>query len=190
MISKLDIEIDVERLVSDFTELNLEKLLFDNKRQYCIQKRVDTSDRLEYLEGSQSLEFDWEGYDPKIHKTPKLRVPFLKQEQFSETCTMYKGTYLGELTEYFKSTYDACRGRFMMLDWKTCLTYHWDKSPRLHVPIVTNNNCFMVIEDEVIRLPLGGAYIVDTRLKHTAINASKENRTHLVFCLPVDHIDS
>ena len=35
----------------------------------------------------------------------------------------------------------------MMLD---CLTYHKDSTPRLHVPIVTNEDCFMIVDDKVL----------------------------------------
>ena len=36
---------------------------------------------------------------------------------------------------------------------------------------------------------LGGVYKVDTTKVHTAINASKILRTHLVFCLPKPAVD-
>ena len=47
----------------------------------------------------------------------------------------------------------------------------------------------MVIDDKVCRIPYGGVYKVDTTKVHTAINASKILRTHLVFCLPKPAVD-
>tara|TARA_R100000030_G_scaffold75431_1_gene58536 strand:- start:452 stop:703 length:252 start_codon:yes stop_codon:yes gene_type:complete len=47
----------------------------------------------------------------------------------------------------------------------------------------------MVIDDKVHRLPFGSTYSVDTTKKHTALNASKLLRTHLVFCLPKKKVD-
>lgn len=191
MMKELDLDLDLDRLISEYNSLDIETMLNGNKKQISVQKRGHITGDLQYTEGTHSLYYDWEGYDPAIHDKPKMRKKFLKEKEFDTVCDKFNNTYIGELTQHLYETYSATRGRFMMLEWKTCLTYHKDNTPRLHVPIVTNEDCFMIVDDKVVRLPIGGAYIVDTRLKHTALNASKENRTHLVFCLPVDHsIDS
>jgi len=73
------------------------------------------------------------------------------------------------------------RTRLMNLKPKTCYTYHQDYEKRFHIPLITNNNCFFIIEDEVKRYPADGNwYIIDTTKKHTAVNASREDRIHLV----------
>lgn len=73
------------------------------------------------------------------------------------------------------------RTRIMKLKSKTCYTYHKDLSKRIHIPIETNENCFIVIDKEVKHYPAdGNYYIVDTTQYHTAFNASKENRIHMV----------
>ena len=48
----------------------------------------------------------------------------------------------------------------MMMNWKTCLTYHHDKTSRIHLPLVANEDCFMIIDDEVERLWEGVTYHV------------------------------
>ena len=67
---------------------------------------------------------------------------------------------------------------------KTCYTYHQDWSKRLHIPLITNENCFFIIDDKVSRHPADGrSYIVDTTKMHTFVNASLENRIHIVGCV-------
>lgn len=76
------------------------------------------------------------------------------------------------------------RTRVMLMPHKTCYSYHIDESPRIHIPLITNENCFFVIEDEVIRLPAdGNHYLIDTTKKHTFVNASFEERIHIVGCI-------
>lgn len=76
------------------------------------------------------------------------------------------------------------RARVMRMRPKTCYTYHQDYTKRFHIPLITNESCFMLIEKEAIHLPADGSYyIVDTTKKHTAINASLEDRIHIVGCI-------
>jgi len=76
------------------------------------------------------------------------------------------------------------RTRLMKMTEKTCYTYHWDPSKRMHIPLVTNDDCFFVIEDQVSRYPADGShYLVDTTKKHTFVNASRFERIHIVGCV-------
>lgn len=75
------------------------------------------------------------------------------------------------------------RARYMALTPKSCLTYHKDNDNvmRVHIPIHTNENCFFVNEDIVGRMDTPGrAYIFNNLVKHTAVNASRERRVHIV----------
>lgn len=75
------------------------------------------------------------------------------------------------------------RSRVMRMFPKTCYSYHQDPSKRIHIPLVTNENCFFVIDDQVVRIPAdGNHYIIDTTKKHTFVNASWEERIHIVGC--------
>jgi len=73
------------------------------------------------------------------------------------------------------------RTRVMNLKSKTCYTYHRDITKRIHIPIETNKDCFMIVNKEVKHYPAdGNYYIVDTTQYHTALNASNQDRVHLV----------
>ena len=73
------------------------------------------------------------------------------------------------------------RVRLMNLKSKTCYSYHQDQGKRFHIPIITDDNCFFVVDDKIVRYPADGNFvIVDTTKKHTAVNASWEDRIHLI----------
>ena len=73
------------------------------------------------------------------------------------------------------------RTRVMNLKSKTCYTYHRDITKRIHIPIETNKDCFMIINKEVKHYPAdGNYYVVDTTQYHTALNASMLDRIHIV----------
>ena len=80
------------------------------------------------------------------------------------------------------------RSRVMIMKPKECYSYHVDPTPRIHIPLITNADCFFVIEDEVKRIPAdGNHYYVDTTRKHTFVNASFEKRIHIVGCAGENH---
>tara|TARA_B100000508_G_C11460980_1_gene279246 strand:- start:2888 stop:3325 length:438 start_codon:yes stop_codon:yes gene_type:complete len=89
-----------------------------------------------------------------------------------------------EYTNSIITDLNMCRTRVMRMLKKSCYSYHYDKTKRIHIPLVTNKNCFMVIEDEIFRYPAdGNYYIVDTTKMHTFVNASFEERIHIVGCI-------
>ena len=76
------------------------------------------------------------------------------------------------------------RSRLMTMRETSCYSYHKDPTKRIHIPLITNDKCFMVIDDIVHRYPADGSYyIVDTTKMHTAINGSWEDRVHIVGCV-------
>ena len=88
----------------------------------------------------------------------------------------YTNSVLSDLKMY--------RSRLMNMPPKYCYSYHKDPTPRMHVPLITNPNCFFVVDDEVIRLPAdGNHYLIATRKIHTFVNASWEHRLHIVGCV-------
>ena len=79
--------------------------------------------------------------------------------------------------------YEMSRTRAMTLQRGMCYSYHYDLTPRIHVPLTSNEKCMFIIEDKVYRLPADGSvYFVNTKVYHTALNANREDfeRTHIV----------
>ena len=88
-----------------------------------------------------------------------------------------------EYTNSILKDLNMTRTRVMDMAPKTCYSYHQDPSKRVHIPLITNEKCFFVVADEVIRLPAdGNYYVIDTTKMHTFVNASFEHRIHIVGC--------
>jgi hypothetical protein len=91
---------------------------------------------------------------------------------------------LGTIFEDIISEYKLVRTRFMWVNGMSCYSIHRDVSPRIHVPIITNPECYFVIkqgsEGLIEHLSAGKVYWTDTRKHHTFMNCSLEPRLHLI----------
>tara|TARA_B100000902_G_scaffold126881_2_gene126363 strand:+ start:9950 stop:10366 length:417 start_codon:yes stop_codon:yes gene_type:complete len=94
--------------------------------------------------------------------------------------TIFEFEYVNSLIHRFKMYHT----RLMRLHPRECYSYHADMAPRIHFPIITNNECFFVLENTTFNMPKGKGYWVDTRKNHTAFNGNKSQtnfiRWHIV----------
>lgn len=79
------------------------------------------------------------------------------------------------------------RVRLMRLAPKSCLSIHADSTRRYHYAVITSPDCYLVELDAsrgiFHHVPADGRlYEMDARLTHTAINAGREARIHIVIC--------
>jgi len=106
--------------------------------------------------------------------------------------------YFFEIWKHLVSEYGhVYRMRLIKLRPRTCLSFHADYNRRIHIPIISNDRCYMVINEtdqhppknssthvdslETHRLSADGSmYLVDTRHPHTAFNGGEVDRVHLV----------
>ena len=99
----------------------------------------------------------------------------------------FKDTYVEEVYNLIKSKFKIGRMRFLMKPPRTCLSCTRDPEMRLHIPIITNEGCKMVIEDTSFHMHAdGSAYITDNTKYHNFFNGSEIERVHLVSTL-TDH---
>jgi len=183
MIKELDVEIDHNRLLQVIYDLNILGLASsENKTQISVQRREETLSEFQLSESCNSLIYNWDTYDSKIHNSLEKREVVLKEEDFTITCDLFKGTYLETVIDILNKEYGVYRGRFMLMRYKTCLSMHTDYSCRIHIPLITNLYSFMVIDDKVFKLKANAVYLVDTTFNHTAVNSGRHDRLHLVFC--------
>ena len=184
-VNKIDIDVDYDRLRKEFRDMDVEQFLIKNNGQMMLQTMSNTPVEEQKLKGCLSLYYDFDNHDPKDpNSKPEIRDVILKEEDFSEVCDYLKGTYTEEVINLLSSEYGIVRGRYMMMNWKSCLTYHHDDTPRIHLPLITNDGCFMIIDGKTEKLHESVTYHVDTTKDHTALNAGKHLRFHMVFCLP------
>lgn len=188
IVKEIEFKLNYQKLLDEIYKLNIFEFLNKNSRQMAIQHRGLLDKNQQLIESCQSLTYDWDKFDQNIHTEPPVRDTILNEHDFDQICDFFKDTYIEELTNNLMLQYKVYRGRFMLMKYKTCLSVHTDNSPRLHIPIITNSDSFMVVNDIIYKLELNKTYIVDTRLPHTAVNAGKKDRLHLVFCIPNNHI--
>lgn len=111
------------------------------------------------------------------------------EANWTEYIDMFKHLYTvriaGKLLEEIAAQYDGKVGRlrYMVMQPKTCLTYHTDPYDvmRLHIPIITSEGA-MFINDGIVNVmsQVGSVYKFNSTVKHTAVNASRIARVHLV----------
>ena len=92
---------------------------------------------------------------------------------------------------YFKEVYDTLRKRFklgrvrlLLKEPRSTLSWHKDPEPRLHIPIITNLGCSMVIENIAKHMPADGTVTITNNTKyHNFFNGGEQDRIHLVACV-------
>lgn len=104
------------------------------------------------------------------------------EQSFCNLQPAYKDTAIAEYLDWLKVP--VYRTRIMLSRPKTCYSIHRDYSPRLHLPLVTNDQCYFLFTnpEKMIHIPADGkTYWVDTRKYHTFLNGSIFDRLHLVM---------
>ena len=108
----------------------------------------------------------------------------IDESSYTEFVKDFENTYFKEVYESLKKKFKLGRIRILLKEPRSTLSWHRDPEPRLHVPIITNPGCMMVIENVAKHLPAdGSAYITNNIKYHNAFNGGEENRVHLVACL-------
>jgi len=152
--------------------------------QICLNTTVDSPDN--FIKGCGSLTHDWSTSKTIIDQFGNERievktydVPYTETD-FSVLCSQFKNTLFEDVYNKLAGKYKLGRVRIMKSKPKTCLSWHTDANIRVHYPIKTQDGCFMIIENEVQHLSEFTWWETNTFPLHTAVNASKEDRIHLV----------
>ncbi|MDZ7669344.1 MAG: aspartyl/asparaginyl beta-hydroxylase domain-containing protein [Gammaproteobacteria bacterium] len=61
--------------------------------------------------------------------------------------------------------------------------YHWHTRVRVHIPIVTRPEVYFYCGDEQLHMAAGECWLFDNWRRHNVVNASTEDRIHLVIDL-------
>ena len=147
----------------------------DATGQVCINTVPGHEDN--FILGSGSL---IKKKDTKIDSYDMYDTERFHERDFTVICSQFKNTIFEEIFEMLSSKYILGRLKIFKSQPLTCLSWHTDFIPRIHYPIKTQEGCFMVIEDEIKYLEQNKWYMTNTEKHHTAFNASRESRIHLV----------
>jgi len=89
----------------------------------------------------------------------------------------FKDTIFEELID----KYTLRRTRLMWVGPYACYSMHKDETPRIHIPLITNPECYFLFQSgQLTNLKKGYVWRVDTTKPHTFINCSDQHRLHLV----------
>jgi hypothetical protein len=134
-------------------------------------KQVNVLDT--HLKRQTSLQYR-ETEDPWISAVGKLRIA---ESLFSNLNPYFKNT----IFETIINKYKLVRSRFMWVPSYSCYSMHHDPAPRIHIPLITNPDCYFVFKKGIVEhLPCGKVYEVDTTQDHTFTNCSPLPRLHLM----------
>tara|TARA_Y100000768_G_scaffold382454_1_gene362809 strand:- start:6411 stop:7052 length:642 start_codon:yes stop_codon:yes gene_type:complete len=108
----------------------------------------------------------------------------INEAEYTEFIPDYENTYFKEVFDVISSKYKLGRVRILLKEPRSTLSWHRDPEPRLHIPIITNPGCLMVIDNVAKHMPADGSVWITNNTKyHNAFNGGEENRIHLVACV-------
>ena len=111
----------------------------------------------------------------------------IDESKYTELVPEFEDTYFKEVYETLKSKFKLGRVRLLLKEPRSTLSWHKDPEPRLHIPIVTNKGCMMVIENVAKHMPADGtATITNNKKFHNFFNGGEQARIHLVACVLED----
>ena len=113
-----------------------------------------------------------------------VRDVSVDEEKYSEFIEDYKDTYFKEVYDTLSKHYKLGRVRILLKQPRSTLSWHRDPEPRLHIPIITNPGCIMVIDNVAKHMPADGhAWITNNTKYHNFFNGGEEDRIHIVACV-------
>ena len=108
----------------------------------------------------------------------------IDESKYTEFVKDFEHTYFKEVYDELSKKYKLGRVRLLLKEPRSTLSWHKDPEPRLHVPIITNPGCKMVIEDVAKHMPADGkVWITNNTRYHNFFNGGEQNRIHIVACL-------
>ena len=108
----------------------------------------------------------------------------INEGEYTEFVKEFEHTYFKEVFDELKKNYKIGRVRLLLKEPRSTLSWHRDPEPRLHIPIVTNPGCLMVIDKTAQHMPAdGNVWVTNNTKYHNAFNGGEENRVHLVACV-------
>ena len=112
------------------------------------------------------------------------RAKRIDETKYTEFVKDLEDTYFKEVYDILSKKFKLGRVRVLLKEPRSTLSWHRDPEPRLHIPIITNPGCIMVIEEVAKHLPADGSVWLTNNTKyHNFFNGGEEDRVHLVACL-------
>ena len=181
---KQNIKFDIARLQEAYKQLIQTKKFDDGGGishfgAICLTRKPGDPDS---VRGNKARGLYWTKPDKSGNEVS--RDVDIDESSYSEFVPDYQNTYFKEVFDVLSSKYKLGRVRILLKEPRSTLSWHRDPEPRLHIPIVTNPGCLMVIDNVAKHMPADGSVWITNNTKyHNAFNGGEENRVHLVACV-------
>ena len=108
----------------------------------------------------------------------------IDESKYTQLVPEFEKTYFKEVYETLSKKFKLGRVRLLLKEPRSTLSWHKDPECRLHIPIITNKGCSMVIENVAKHLPADGkVWITNNTKYHNFFNGGEQARIHLVACV-------
>ena len=108
----------------------------------------------------------------------------IAEVKYTQLVPEFKNTYFKEVYEILSKKFKLGRVRLLLKEPRSTLSWHKDPECRLHIPIITNPGCSMVIENIAKHMPADGTVTITNNTKyHNFFNGGEQARVHLVACV-------
>ena len=108
----------------------------------------------------------------------------IDESKYTQLIPEFNNTYFSEVYDVLSKRFKLGRVRLLLKEPRSTLSWHKDPECRLHIPIITNAGCSMVIENVAKHLPADGSVWITNNTKfHNFFNGGEQARIHLVACI-------
>ena len=181
-----DIKFDISRLRSDLEKVLKEKKFntLGIKNFGAIPLNQIPGDR-KSIEGHNVRGTYWTLPD-ETGKEVVRDMP-VAENKYTQLVPYFQNTYFEEVYNTLKKKFKLGRVRILLKEPRSTLSWHRDPESRLHVPIITNLGCRMVIDNVAQHMPADGTVTITNNTKyHNFFNGGEQERIHLVACVLED----
>ena len=154
---KLDIKFDVEKLQAAYKEV-IKIKNFESPGEITNFGAISLTQipgDPDSIKGNKARGVYWTKPDKSGKEV--VRDETLDESLYSEFIKDYENTYFKEVYDTLSSRYKLGRVRILLKEPRSTLSWHRDPEPRLHIPLITNPGCIMVIDNVAKHMPADGS---------------------------------
>ncbi len=179
-----DLRFDIKRLKESLSEI-LKIKKYDNAGgitnfgAICLNQIPGNPNS---TKGNNARGIYWTKPDHTGKESPRDKM--IDERAYTEFIKDFEKTYFREVYNELSKRFKLGRVRILLKEPRSTLSWHKDPEPRLHIPIITNPGCKMVIEDVAKHMPANGkVWITNNTRYHNFFNGGEQNRIHIVACM-------
>ena len=179
-----DLKFDIKRLRSDLEKVLKNKSFFSPSKitNFGAIPLNQIPNDTDSIKGHNVRGIYWTIPDEKGKEV--ARDKHIDESKYTQLIPEFENTYFKDVYNALKDKFKLGRVRLLLKEPRSTLSWHKDPEPRLHVPIITNLGCSMVIENVAKHLPADGHVTITNNTKyHNFFNGGEQSRIHLVACV-------